>query len=181
MILLEPNSKQIMGVKEWCQQVIKPEENERFLRNGKSFIDENELNTALQSNQHTTKEEIRQIVDLMLKDLFKRLAEKELNIEVSDEHALLNEFTCPECGEVYSLKDSIEGIKEIEKIVQKLMDRSAQILVEIEKLNVERAPKPVKKEKIKKTKAASKSKVKSKSVKKEKKIAKKPIKKRKKK
>ncbi len=106
---------------------------------------------------------------------------KNCNIEVSDEHALLNEFTCPECGEVYSLKDSIEGIKEIEKIVQKLMDRSAQILVEIEKLNVERAPKPVKKEKIKKTKAASKSKVKSKSVKKEKKIAKKPIKKRKKK
>ena len=34
---------------------------------------------------HLSKEEIRQIVDLMLKDLFKRLAEKELNIEVSDE------------------------------------------------------------------------------------------------
>lgn len=66
MILLEPNSKQIMGVKEWCQQVIKPEENERFLRNGKSFIDENELNTALQSNQHATKEEIRQIIQKSL-------------------------------------------------------------------------------------------------------------------
>ena len=34
---------------------------------------------------HLSKEEIRQIVDLMLKDLFKRLAEKELNIDVSDE------------------------------------------------------------------------------------------------
>lgn len=104
---------------------------------------------------------------------------KNCNIEVSDEHALLNEFTCTECGEVYSLKDSIEGIKEIEKIVQKLTDKSTQIQVEIEKLNVERAPKPVKKEKVKKTKAASKSKLKS--VKKEKKVAKKPIKKRKKK
>ncbi len=34
---------------------------------------------------HLSKEEIRQIVDLMLKDLLKRLAEKELNIDVTDE------------------------------------------------------------------------------------------------
>ena len=33
---------------------------------------------------HLSKEEIRQIVDLMLKDLFKRLAEKELSVEVTD-------------------------------------------------------------------------------------------------
>ena len=34
---------------------------------------------------HLTQEEIRQIVDLMLKDLFKRLSERELTIEVTDE------------------------------------------------------------------------------------------------
>ena len=34
---------------------------------------------------HLSKEEIRQIVDLMLKDLFKRLNERELSIEVTDE------------------------------------------------------------------------------------------------
>ena len=34
---------------------------------------------------HLSKEEIRQIVDLMLKDLFKRLAERELSVEVTDE------------------------------------------------------------------------------------------------
>lgn len=34
---------------------------------------------------HLTKEEIRQIVDLMLKDLFKRLAERNLSVEVTDE------------------------------------------------------------------------------------------------
>ncbi len=34
---------------------------------------------------HWSQEEIRQIVDLMLKDLFKRLAERELTIEVTDE------------------------------------------------------------------------------------------------
>ena len=34
---------------------------------------------------HLNQEEIRQIVDLMLKDLFKRLAERELSVEVTDE------------------------------------------------------------------------------------------------
>ena len=34
---------------------------------------------------HLSQEEIRQIVDLMLKDLFKRLAERELAVEVTDE------------------------------------------------------------------------------------------------
>ena len=34
---------------------------------------------------HLSQEEIRQIVDLMLKDLFKRLAERELSVEVTDE------------------------------------------------------------------------------------------------
>ncbi len=34
---------------------------------------------------HLSQEEIREIVDLMLKDLFKRLAERELSIEVTDE------------------------------------------------------------------------------------------------
>ncbi len=34
---------------------------------------------------HLSKEEIREIVDLMLKDLFKRLAERELSVEITDE------------------------------------------------------------------------------------------------
>jgi len=34
---------------------------------------------------HLNKEEIREIVDLMLKDLFKRLAERELSVDVTDE------------------------------------------------------------------------------------------------
>ena len=34
---------------------------------------------------HLSQEEIRQIVDLMLKDLFKRLAERELSVDVTDE------------------------------------------------------------------------------------------------
>ena len=34
---------------------------------------------------HLSKEEIREIVDLMMKDLFKRLAERQLSVEVTDE------------------------------------------------------------------------------------------------
>ena len=34
---------------------------------------------------HLSKEEIREIVDLMMKDLFKRLSERDLSIEVTDE------------------------------------------------------------------------------------------------
>ena len=34
---------------------------------------------------HLSKEEIREIVDLMMKDLFKRLSERELTMEVTDE------------------------------------------------------------------------------------------------
>lgn len=96
---------------------------------------------------------------------------KNCNIELSDEQALLSDFTCTECGEVYSLKDSVEGIKEIEKIIQKLTDKANLIQIEIDKM----VPVVVKKEKIeKKTKKASKPKAK-KSTKKEKKKA--PVKK----
>jgi transcription factor E len=79
---------------------------------------------------------------------------KNCNIEVSDEQALLNEFTCTECGEVYSLKDSVEGIKEIEKIIQKMTEKADLIQVEIDKLV---ASKPKEKEK-KKGKKVTKSK-----------------------
>lgn len=64
---------------------------------------------------HLSKEEIRQIVDLMLKDLFKRLAEKELNIEVSDEV----KDHLAECGfsEAY-------GARPLRRLIQRKMEDS---------------------------------------------------------
>lgn len=91
---------------------------------------------------------------------------KNCNIEVSDEQALLSDFTCSECGEVYSLKDSVEGIREIEKIIQKLTDKANSIQLELDKITPSA---PVKKEKaVKKAKKEIKPKGK-KPVKKEKK------------
>ena len=64
---------------------------------------------------HLSKEEIRQIVDLMLKDLFKRLAEKELNIEVSDEV----KDHLAECG--YS---EAYGARPFRRLIQRKMEDS---------------------------------------------------------
>lgn len=92
---------------------------------------------------------------------------KTCNIEVSGEQALLNDFTCTECGEVYSLKDSVEGIKEIERVIQRLTDKANQIQLGIDKIIVERTPKPVKEKK--KTKSKKKTSKKHKTVSKKKK------------
>jgi len=109
-------------------------------------------------------------------------------VEVSDEQALLNDFTCSECGEVYSMKDSEEGVKEIEKIVQKMKDKLSHVQAELDKLESSRTAKLAKKvvkKPVKKKKKAGKKKVvkkgKKKTVKKSaKKVVKKPVKKKKK-
>ncbi len=64
---------------------------------------------------HLSKEEIRQIVDLMLKDLFKRLAEKDLSVEVSDEvkdHLAENGYS-----EAY-------GARPLRRLIQRKMEDS---------------------------------------------------------
>lgn len=93
---------------------------------------------------------------------------KVCNVEVSGEQALSNEFTCVECGEVYSLKDFVESVKNAEKNIIKLKDKLSKLQEEIDKLSVlrKKQDKPVLK--IKKEK---------KSVKKEKKSSKKEKKK----
>jgi len=75
-------------------------------------------------------------------------------VEVSNEQALLNDFTCTECGSVYSLKNSEQGVKEIEKLIQKMKDKLVLVQVELDKLNASRVPKPAKVEK--KTKKSAK-------------------------
>ena len=71
-------------------------------------------------------------------------------MEVTEEAALLHDFTCPECGEVFSMKDSVENIKEIEKTIQKLRDKAAQVQIVIDEVAASRIPKIKKKEAVKK-------------------------------
>ena len=72
---------------------------------------------------------------------------KTCGAEVSDEQALLNEFTCTECGEVYSLKDSEHGVKEVDKLIQKMKDKLVHVQAELDKLNSSRFAKQVRTDK----------------------------------
>ncbi len=101
---------------------------------------------------------------------------KTCGAEVMEEQALLHDFTCPECGEVYSSKDPVESVKEIEKSIQKLKDKVTQLQVVIDELAISRVPKPIKKEKVKVAKGKKKA-VRSKSKHSNKKSSKKPAKK----
>jgi transcription factor E len=59
------------------------------------------------------------------------------NIELSEENALLRDFTCNECGEVYSLKDNSKLVKELkknrDKLGKELQEIDSEILQEKEK------------------------------------------------
>lgn len=41
------------------------------------------------------------------------------DLEMNEENALLNNFTCPECGEVFVLRDNFEFVKKIEATIEK--------------------------------------------------------------
>ncbi len=51
-----------VSVKEWVQNVIKPEEIEKYLNKGKDFLDENLINETLLKKQKPDKSEIREIM-----------------------------------------------------------------------------------------------------------------------
>lgn len=45
------------------------------------------------------------------------------DLEMNEENALLNNFTCPECGEVFVLRDNSEFVKKIESSIQKRQEQ----------------------------------------------------------
>jgi transcription factor E len=106
-------------------------------------------------------------------------------IEVTEETALLNDFICPECEEVYELSDDSELIGELKKKVTKIEKELLLVVeeknIEEEKLNKEKARKIKKVEDEKKAKrAAAAAERKAKKLEEEKKLGKtkkKPVKK----
>ena len=54
------------------------------------------------------------------------------NIEVNEENALLHDFTCNECGEIFTRKDNTKVLKELKKYSEKISSEIAAIEVEIE-------------------------------------------------
>ena len=87
---------------------------------------------------------------------------KTCNVEVGEETALLNNFTCLECGQIYSLAENDKIIKEIENKINKLRTQLNIINEEKRKL-AEKLSKKVKKLGKKKLKKKIKKKVKKKT------------------
>ncbi len=96
---------------------------------------------------------------------------KTCKIEVSEEKALLNNFECPECGEVYELSNSEKIIRGIKKEIEKLKNDKEEVLKEIEKL------KETKEKKTRRKKQGEKKTIRKRKKTKEKKKRKKPTKK----
>ena len=103
---------------------------------------------------------------------------KTCEMEQSEEKALLNDFTCSECGTIFEMKDSSESIKDAERQTQKLKIKLAEVDSTLNQLIEENNKKNAKLEL--KTKKSPKKKTKKSPKTPDKKI-KKPIKKSKKK
>ncbi|MCH7567958.1 MAG: hypothetical protein IIA87_00920 [Nanoarchaeota archaeon] len=107
------------------------------------------------------------------------------DIEMSEENALLHNFTCPECGEVFQLKDNKEIITRLENNIAKLkeqlffVDEEVEIIRKKEEVVKERRMKAEAKKKM--IERAARRKAKKREMEKNKKIVKKTKKVRKKK
>jgi len=55
------------------------------------------------------------------------------NIEFSEEHAMLNDFTCNECGGIFTLKDNEKLLKGLKRNLEKIENEISEIDVELEK------------------------------------------------
>ena len=55
------------------------------------------------------------------------------SIEVSEEAALINDFTCPECEEIYELSDNRDFIQQLEKDINKVRKEIQMVSIEKDK------------------------------------------------
>jgi len=103
------------------------------------------------------------------------------NIEYNEENALLHDFTCNECGSVFSVRDNTKVVKEFKKNLEKQQNELAivddEIRMEREKGDKKKVKEIKKEEKEKVRKRLEKKKERDLLKKKEAKAVKKPVKK----
>jgi len=100
------------------------------------------------------------------------------SIEMNEENALLNDFTCNECGEVFSLKDNSKVLREMKRNLVKLEREKKGVVEEILKEKTKEDKKKAKeKEKEAKEKKRIRDKKRKAKEKENKKKVKKPVKK----
>ena len=87
------------------------------------------------------------------------------DVEMSEENALMHDFTCPECGEVFLAKDNVSSISEIKNRIGEfkeqinLIDKEIGIIVEKEVAVKERRRKAEERKKKAKRAAARKARI----------------------
>ena len=82
------------------------------------------------------------------------------NVEYNEENALLNDFTCNECGDIFVIKDNTKLLRELKKNLEKQNKEIESIDVEIDKekeVIEKRKQKEMKKEEKKTAKAKKKT------------------------
>ena len=110
---------------------------------------------------------------------------KACNTEVTEENALLHDFTCQECGEVYELSETEQKIGELRKKIIRLERQKKEVSSELDKIKeakkkkIAREEKKLKREKARKRKRKAKKKLKKPVKKAKKKPKKKKVKKKK--
>jgi transcription initiation factor TFIIE subunit alpha len=70
-------------------------------------------------------------------------------LEYTEEESLLKDFTCDECGQIFSTKDDAKHIKDLSKTKERIQERLAEVEVELSKEYVfaeKRKGKEIKKE-----------------------------------
>jgi len=63
---------------------------------------------------------------------------KTCNVEITEENALLHNFTCPECEQVYELNDNAKAISELNLNINKLKKRMEDINKEMDIIDVQK-------------------------------------------
>jgi transcription factor E len=98
---------------------------------------------------------------------------KTCSIEVAEDAALLNDFTCPECEEIYELNEDAKILEQLEREISRIKKEvlfvSNEKEIEFEKIEKKKAKKIKKKEEEKKAERAAKRKLTMKAKEKEKK------------
>ncbi len=93
---------------------------------------------------------------------------EQCGIELSEENALLHDFMCSECGNIFTLKDNVKLVKELRKnwnmLKEKLQFVEAEIKKEKDRVDKERA-KEIRKEEKKMQKKFKKKRLERKAVK----------------
>ncbi len=73
-----------MMFNDWKKEAYKPEENLKYLNKGNDFIDEDEINSALEQNRNASADEIRRIIEKAKKIQSLSLAETAMLMHVTD-------------------------------------------------------------------------------------------------